>query len=1689
MRTETGADGAVTQYTYDDLGRLTRSDRALSTTDQRSNLLRYDAQGRVIAELSALGAALLKDGQTQAQIDAIWAAHSTQHVVDTAGRRIRSTDARGSSTVFYYDATGRLVYRILRASAGGEVQSSRYTGFGETAQTIRYSRRLSLDDSAALTGGLADAALDGKIAALADASDLRTQNIYNPRGLIQQAIDALGFKTDYTYNAFGQLSRTETAAGSPGDDRVLRTDYAYDRRGLQVRRTQDPLGLALQTQAEYDAFGRQTASVDARGDRSTTRYVTGDGTLGSGRQVIVTDAAGASRITTYDAFDRVLRQTDALGQSMTFSHDTANRRMTMTSALGIQTVTQYSRHGQVVQVTDGTGAATTYDYDPNGNLLTSTDALGQVTRSSYDGAGNRVTLTGPGRTSTTRFEYDAANRLLVQTVDPDGLKLRTVYSYDGQGRAVAVTDPAGTVTSYRFNGRGELTDAVVDDTATGLRLKTTTTYDAQGRTLSVTEGAGTAAARTTEYRYDLLGRRTQEIVDPAGLKLSTRHEYDAAGSLVLTQDALGALTRYVHDVAHRRVYTLDALGGVTRDDHDAAGRLIRSTRFATRVALDGGDGPWTLARLEARLVAAPGQDAITSHRYDADGRLRFTVDAAGAVTETRRGAAGRVTHTRRLAGKLLPGSAAAPEDVWQRLLAAAADPAQDSVTRQVHDAAGRVVLQVDAMGGITRFGHDAAGRVTRTTRLAQSLPAGAAADLEDAALMQRVLSLADPARDPVTRNTYDAAGRLQCQVDALGGVTETRYDAAGRVTETVQYANPLPAGGALQVWRRAGTNSSAARPLGDFKAGDVVTASVRFKTSSLTGARLFLGDPGGPDPYDNMRYSPVVYGDDGWQSLQVSVTLTHDDALWVYVYGDRDGAHADDSHSVLYDNVQVRSVQRGLVLQEEFDRAAIDPAWRLSSVAQQVATPAADADSDAQLAQRIGALADPARDRVTRRAYDAAGREVYRIDALGGVTETRHDATGRVVETIAYSRPVLSPTVTPNLTPNLTPDAIAAKLHPAADDRHTRTVFDAAGRVVQQIDAAGYLSTYTLDALGRVLATARYAAAVQRPEALGDGRGVSVLPAGSTPPASGAWLIEQDPEATARSTFEYDRLGHRTRSADLGGAVESATFNAFGDAITRTNARGGTARFLYDAMGRLLEETLPVTAPRADGTQVPVVNRYEYDARGNRIKTIEALGLREERTTLMRFDANDRLARRIGMAYAAVDAAGATRWVTPVDVFRYDEAGRVIEQIDHATLDNPDQPDGPVSGGRRTLTWYDPAGRKQAELSADGVLTRMACNSTGEVVAHTVFANRLALPAQAGGAAPTVATSRDDRTVRLSYDALGRKTQTRLDGVWTWENGQPVTVNGVPDARGQGGSNQPQTLTLERLEYDTAGHVIRRFDARGNATCSYYDALGRKLLEIDPAGYAIAWDYDRPGATATQETRYARAVPVAYGPAGSGTTPQALRAALAAASASADSADRSNDRVTQFKLDRLGRVVERAVLNVAFTHVDAAASGRVVAAMASAVTAYTYDGMGQVTQVRQRVAAGADAGSEVWQVTDIGYDALGRETQRAAPGYTDATGRSVRPVTDTEYDGLGHLARTLQRGADDRSEADDRITTYTHDRAGQVVEVRARRRRRWCAAPSTQTGMWHGRPIWRCAAATAARATWSRPGATTPPAA
>lgn len=1543
LETETAPNGTVIRYEYDSVGRLQYRYAAHGSTEQRKTEVAYDQYGRVDKEVDArLG--------------------ELRHSYDGAGRRIKTEDRRGNPTFFYYDEAGRLVFSIRKTDQGGEVSETIYSNFSEVRVGVQYSARLGVADTAALTGGLANASIRSKVAALSDASkDSRTEVIFNRRGLIQQAIDALGAKTESSYDAFGQLTSSVSDVDRGAAPRRLSSSWEYDRRGQLRSSSRTGSGLTLSSASEYDAFGRLTATVDERGTRTQYSYLRNDG---SGRKLVVTDPSG-SATTVYDAMGRVLERTDRSNRRVTVAYDTASRTMTLRTDEGISTVTTYNRHGETVRVAVDGQQGLDYSYDANGNLLTITDALGNVTRNSYDQNDNLIRLetglksvtgqspTNDGSARTTSYVYDAANRQLKQIVDPDGLNLQTQFSYDGQGRRLTITDARGVVTTHRYNAMGELTEVVQD--SGGLALTTTYKYDAKGRTLEVIQGAGTAAARKTSLEYDALGRRVAEVVDPDALNHRTAFEYDAAGNLVLKRDALGKISRYRYDTANRLLHSVDATGAVTRHFYDEEGRVTGTLSHAVRLA----DG-WqykTDAQLAALVGALGSQgDQLSTQAYDKDGRLTYSVDATGAVTRYWRDSSGREIQRVEYANPISVG--AQPKSLTEIQGETLASATNDRVTRFSYDAAGRLEYTVDALGGVEQLGYDRTGLVISRKQFAQTIDvSGPATPLLSGEVAQRLLPNA--AKDRLEYFTYDGAGRERFRVDAEGYVSETRYSDASGVTTSLRYASALGA-----QYLSAAPSTATFTPAVLTSLGSAISSSSTLDRAGRVQSRTDGNNVTTRFEYDAVGRIVLQTEAFGIAGKQTSTRWEYDAAGWVLAktvaYGTEVAA------TTRYEVDALGRVKTSYSPRGE-DLATSNADWAIAERLQKGYPADANALSEGQRLTLIYSER-------TSYTYDAVGRQLTMTDATGAVRSNVYDAFGNIVKVVD-------------------PRGNAGYFY-----------FDALNRVKLAVDPEGRAVRYEYDGSSRnVSVERRHALRVTNPS-------TSVVPDPSN-----------DAQFDAVTRKYYDKLGRLTRQVDAELYEDAVEYGLDGNRFdqVQVNKANGRTELRFDRNGRLVSEKLPVLS-----AGLAVVNRYEYDAWGNRVRSVEAEGLAEQRITNFKFDNLGRVTHRIGSSVPVFDIASGTEGnATPVEFTRYDALGNVVE-----TISGGHWTGNAVVGGSRSLDYFDAAGHQTARVAANGALTVFVRDRVGNAIQETAFATVVDISVQSIAGAPSgTALPGKDRVTLMRYDAVGRLVERARIGVRYWEPG-------ANDANFTTALQDPGVLVLERLAYDESGNLVEEIDARGNAILHYYDRVGRKSLTIDQEGYATTWDYADIHDEATVQRRYAERMA-----AGSYVrqTDYSQNASLRDPARIVMGMSSAADRITIFVHDRMGQLEEKRVLNVQTSYVDA--NGATSSGNQVAITKYQYNGLGKVTKTSELV--GTDlGGTQVWNHTDVGYDALGRERSRLGAAFTDHRGVLVRPETVNEYDGLGLLRRSTQVG---QAADEDRVTRYDYNANGDLVLVTA----------------------------------------------
>ncbi len=482
-------------------------------------------------------------------------------------------------------------------------------------------------------------------------------------------------------------------------------------------------------------------------------------------------------------------------------------------------------------------------------------------------------------------------------------------------------------------------------------------------------------------------------------------------------------------------------------------------------------------------------------------------------------------------------------------------------------------------------------------------------------------------------------------------------------------------------------------------------------------------------------------------------------------------------------------------------------------------------------------------------------------------------------------------------------------------------------------------------------------------------------------------LTRLDPagaQNAAQTSFEYDERGQLIKVTDAEGYFETFAYDAYGNRVAATAKSwtdavqaGGTTTYVYDKRGLLLSETLPVKSYTSAGVEqsLPVRNSYTYDARGNLIARTEAVGLPEERVTTYAYDMLDRLVETKGESVSGFRIDLATRAVAaesgqPTETIAYDARGNIIKTVDAA--------------GAATVFFYDQLNRKVVEINALGTYTAYGYDANGNVLSVTVYENTVTVPATGGAqASAPAAPGGAARTTSFTYDDLGRMLTSSVNGVTAGE------VSGASWA------SQANQSLITQYAYDYQGNVAKVTAPNGAVTWSYYDKLGRKIAQVDGENYRTDWSYDAEG-NVTQERRYANRAVI---PDNIFNPPAVTE-------------DAAKDRITQYTYDRNGNRLSESRLNVQVHDGNGGYFSGVPR------IDYRYNGLGQV--VSREEATG--------ETTYFTYDAGGRLRREA----------KYHSAADYFYDGLGNLVRGEQGSVDGSVK---RATRYSYGAGGRLASV------------------------------------------------
>jgi RHS repeat-associated protein len=372
----------------------------------------------------------------------------------------------------------------------------------------------------------------------------------------------------------------------------------------------------------------------------------------------------------------------------------------------------------------------------------------------------------------------------------------------------------------------------------------------------------------------------------------------------------------------------------------------------------------------------------------------------------------------------------------------------------------------------------------------------------------------------------------------------------------------------------------------------------------------------------------------------------------------------------------------------------------------------------------------------------------------------------------------------------------------------------------------------------------------------------------------------QAPDGTSTTIFR-DVRGNPKSIKDAAGLTSTPVFDDFGRIQSASDPRTGTTNYGYYTgtnSGYLH------TATTSSGSDT-----YQVDARGNITHITDASG-KNVSYTVNKADQVEVEQKGIASSTAAYDAAGNLKTrsvlagndpVTGAAIFSttsysIDEAGRLMFRTadnrttqygydaasnlktvaEPSTADITYGYDGrgrmlTSSRGTKTTTFvYDEDNARTAVINSRGKLISLETDGFSETVGSTnpLKATNIARPDANGRPVETrvikTLANGDQQILRWSkqeYDALGRPTKLTQKRFTT-----PLALPKSGDPTG-GVDVVSQTI------YDDAARTVTDVDARGFKTVTEFDGLGRAVRMTDPAGNAVATEYNANG-TVHRET-------------------------------------------------------------------------------------------------------------------------------------------------------------------------------------------------------------------------------------------
>ena len=897
---------------------------------------------------------------------------------------------------------------------------------------------------------------------------------------------------------------------------------------------------------------RATAVVDRNGNRLVMKY--NDGLLSE-----ISDAAGHVVYLSYN--NRLLVKLSAtfMDGSVTYSYDSKKRLVKCTDAMGYSTLYEYDKKNRICGVTDAEGHRTKVQYNASGKVsLLDKDGIcknfmyykDKTVLSEYAFAGRflegivwSIELPIERKYAFNNFScccWDEKGRL-VKLVEA-GVGTKMAVEYDEDNNVSKYTDAKGCVTSFTYYDNGNLLSAT-----DALGQTEYYSYDRESNLLMTYRDKG---GNMYHFGYDAKGNLTR-VYGPLGF--SRQMSYNDKGWLLTSTDANGNVSSMTYNLDGTVAEIMNAAGDVSSLSYDTYGNCIAISDFKNNVTRMDYDRNRRLTT----VVDAMGKSSRYS--YDKVGNLVRMIDAKGRIQAYTYDANGN------LLTSIGPDGSKDELEYDKKGNVICITSTGDRKTYVNWNSSGYVSSVINAEGETVKYTYDLNGNLSKVTN-----PNGNVVNyLYDE--LGRVLKISDNI-GVIAEYTYDYGNRPTDVIDAASNRMKYSYDALGRLVST-----KMPSGSTVTY--EYDNNSNLLSVIdGNGNRTEKTYSSLNQITSvkdALNGITSFEYDANGNiSRITDAKGNATTYA---YDANNRNTVITFANGL---------------SRKYMYDEV-------GNVIQTS-DCTGNESRYKYDVL-----------------------------DRLVEKIYPDGSRNGYRYDEYGNLlsainknatVDFTYDKVGRMLSetvngrTVSYKYDVAEGKRTMVYPNGMVIDELFDKRDNIVSilQNGAETVsfdYDSSGRLISKTYSNGTTTSYGYDADGMLVSikdNREILNLAMSYDAVGNVLNTSNLLDSEKSESYGYDAISQLVTFSigngARTQFEYDALGNRTRMTTAGNDVTEYTSNNMNAYTGITGALTVVPK--YDNNGNLINDGKHIYAYDYDNNLVGVdgiSDLYKYDALGRRI--------------------------------------------------------------------------------------------------------------------------------------------------------------------------------------------------------------------------------------------------------------------------------------------------------------------------------------------------------------------------------------------------------------------------------------------------------------------------------------------------------